>query len=125
MLLDKILLLHKFSIEDYGGAHGVRDLAMLESAIQRPFQTFDGEDLYPDVLAKATAIIESIVINHPFVDGNKRTGMLAMFEILAAEKLTVRAHEDQLYQFVIDISTGAIRFDEIVIWLQANTKSIN
>jgi death on curing protein len=98
---------------------------MLESAIQRPFQTFDGEDLNPDVLAKAAAIIESMVINHPFVDGNKRTGMLAMFEILASEKLTINAPEDQLYQFVIDISTGAIRFDEIVIWLQANTKLIN
>jgi death on curing protein len=121
LYLEKLLLLHKLSIQDYGGSHGVRDFEMLDSASQRPFQTFDNKDLYPNAISKAAAIGESIIINHPFVDGNKRTGMLAIFEMLVLDNLTIQATEDQLYQFVIDISTGTIRFDEIVAWLKEHT----
>jgi death-on-curing protein len=66
----EILQLHELSIQTYGGAHGIRDEGMLESAIARPFQTFGGEDLYPTVYEKAAAFAESLIINHPFVDGN-------------------------------------------------------
>lgn len=124
MLLDNILVLHKLSVDDYGGAHGIRDLAMLESAVQRPFQTFDRQDLYASVIEKAAAIGESIIINHPFVDGNKRTGLLAIFELLHKGNLTVNSSKDELYQFVIDISTGEKRFDQIVEWLKQNTTTV-
>jgi death-on-curing protein len=74
ILLDEVLLIHKLGIKRYGGSDGLRDESALLSAIQRPFQTFDGKDLYRDAYSKAAAAIESILINHPFVDGNKRTG---------------------------------------------------
>lgn len=70
--------LHKLLIDRFGGSHGVRDRAALESAIARPFQTFDDKDLYPTVIEKAASLIESLLINHPFIDGNKRTGYLIL-----------------------------------------------
>jgi len=68
---DFVLRLHQLSIHLWGGSDGVRDISSLESGIIRPYQTFGGENLYNDVFGKAAAIIESIIINHPFVDGNK------------------------------------------------------
>ena len=78
ILLDDILALHKKSIGDYGGAQGIRDSGLLESAIARPFQTFEEKDLYPTFYEKTAALDESLIKNHPFIDGNKRTGMTAM-----------------------------------------------
>ena len=65
--------IHNILIERFGGSKGIRDRAALESALNRPFQTFDQKELYPTSLDKATAIFESIISNHPFIDGNKRT----------------------------------------------------
>jgi death on curing protein len=73
-----LLRLHELSINIFGGSHGLRDEGSLESAIARPYQSFGGENLYPNPFYKAAAILESIIINHPFIDGNKRTGLLAM-----------------------------------------------
>lgn len=116
-----ILRLHELSISKYGGSQGIRDEGLMESAIARPYQTFDGEDLYPSYVDKAASIIESIIINHPFVDGNKRTGYLAMLAILEQGKLEIKVANDVIYIFVIQISTGEIRFEEIVEWLKQNT----
>ncbi len=74
--INDILELHEKSINDFGGSRGIRDIGLLESAIARLFQTFDGEDLYPTTLDKAAALGESLIINHPFVDGNKRPACL-------------------------------------------------
>ena len=95
----------------------------MESAIARPYQTFDGEDLYKTPLEKAAAIAESLIINHPFIDGNKRTGFLGMFALLRKENIALNADEESAYNFTIDISTGKIKFDDIVIWLKNNTQS--
>jgi death-on-curing protein len=121
---DEILTLHKLSIEKYGGADGIRDEGLLESAIARPYQTFAGEDLYHSVFERAAAIGESLIINHPFVDGNKRTGFLGMFALLNLEGFTLSAPEDEAYKITIDISTGTTKFEEILDWLKANTKAL-
>jgi death-on-curing protein len=97
----------------------------MESAIARPYQTFGGEDLYPTAIEKIAAIAESIIINHPFVDGNKRTGYLAVLAILDENNLELVASNDNIYSFVIKISTGEIKFEQIVEWLKQNTTSIN
>ena len=124
ILIEDVLELHDLSIKDYGGAKGIRDIGLLESAISRPFKTFDGEDLYKTPLEKAAALGESLIINHPFVDGNKRTGMLGIFALLFEYGLVVKASEDQSYDFTIQISTGEIKFDEIVVWLRNNTEPV-
>lgn len=84
---EDIIQLHHFSIEKFGGADGLRDLGLLESAAARPYQTFGRSDLYPGALEKAAAIIESIIINHQFIDGNKRTGFLAHVCHIARRRL--------------------------------------
>ena len=123
ILLEDVLLLHEFSIKDFGGASGIRDIGLLESAIARPFQTFGGEDLYPFPFDKAAAIGESLIENHPFVDGNKRTGILAIVALLKEHDMEVNADSDDLYQFTISISTGEIKFEQIVEWLKNNSQS--
>ncbi|HEY8688267.1 MAG TPA: type II toxin-antitoxin system death-on-curing family toxin [Chitinophagaceae bacterium] len=122
--LSEILKLHELSIQKYGGSHGVRDEGLLDSAIARLFQTFGGEDLYASAIEKAAAIAESLIINHPFVDGNKRAGFLAMLAVLKMGKMYLIASEEDAYQFTISTSTGEIRFDEIVQWLKNNTRQL-
>jgi death-on-curing protein len=120
--IEQVLRLHELSIERYGGSHGTRDRGMLESAVIRPYQTFGGQSLYPSGIEKAAAIVESLIINHPFVDGNKRPGFLDMFAVLEEEGVELTAGEDEAYTFTINISTGSISFDGIVEWLKNNTK---
>ena len=120
ILLEDILSLHDASIRDYGGMKGIRDIGLLESAIARPFQTFDGNDLYTTPIEKAAALSESLIINHPFLDGNKRTGLLGMLTILLEYKLEINVTEGELYNLIIQSSTGETKFDEIVVWINNN-----
>jgi len=113
-----ILLLHEFSIRDFGGSSEIRDYNLLLSAIHRPFQTFDGQDLYPGIIEKAAALGESLIINHPFVDGNKRTALLSMLGFLQENGIEISAVSDELYDFVIAMSMGKKKYDDIVIWLR-------
>lgn len=74
LTLAEVLELHRLVITQTGGGQGLRDLGLLESAIAQPRQTFGGQDLYPDLPAKAAALGFSLIANHPFIDGNKRVG---------------------------------------------------
>jgi len=121
ILTEDILAIHDTSIEVFGGSKGTRDLGMLESAIARPFQTFGGEDLYPSPHEKAAALCESIIINHPFVDGNKRTGFAAMVALLLEYGLQLTATEDKAYEAMIQVSTGEMGFVGLREWLGQNT----
>ncbi len=122
--LNEVMQLHKRSVQDYGGSHGVRDINLLESAIARPYQSFGDVEFYSTPFEKAAAIIESIVKNHPFIDGNKRTGLLAGYTLLYRSKIQITVTQEEAYQFVIDIASSIIVFDEIVLWLQNHTQSI-
>ncbi len=117
-----ILMLHELSIADYGGANEIRDRNLLLSAIARPFQTFDGKELYPTPIEKAAAIGESLIINHPFVDGNKRTAFLSMIALLNESRIEFLADAKETYSFVVGMSKGENNFEAIVIWLKAHTK---
>lgn len=123
--VEQALKIHTIAIEGFGGANGVRDAGALESALARPFQTFGGEDLYPTIFEKAAALGESLIVNHPFVDGNKRTGYILMEALLRYKGFIITASDEALYNFVIQISTGVLSFDEIVVWLRANTDQVN
>lgn len=122
MITIKIALAaHDTLLKEFGGGSGVRDLNGLEAAIARPYATFDQQELYPTGIEKAAAILESLIINHPFIDGNKRTAYGLMQLILNDYHLIVKVTEDAQYNFVISASTGEIRFDETKTWLEANT----
>ncbi|SOC79647.1 death on curing protein [Salinimicrobium sediminis] len=120
--LDEVLQIHEILIKRFGGTSGLRDKNLLESSLQRPFATFDGEELYPTSVEKAAAIIESIVSNHPFMDGNKRTGYTVMRLILLNENLDISASEDEKYDFVIRIAEGKSDFEQIKKWINENLK---
>ena len=108
--LEDVLKIHEFLINKFGGSQGVRDLNLLQSAISRPYQTFNQENLYKIPIEKAAAIIESIIKNHPFIDGNKRTGYVLMRLILMDHGLDIRANHKNKYDFVISIASGNLNY---------------
>lgn len=120
-----VLLLHTYSIRDFGGSEGIRDNNLLESAVERPFSTFTGEELYPTPQLKAAALLESIVKNHPFVDGNKRTGWLACIVILRMFKYRFTLSQEEAYEFVIKVASSNISFENIVEYIEMHVKKIN
>ncbi|GAO45361.1 type II toxin-antitoxin system death-on-curing family toxin [Flavihumibacter petaseus] len=122
--VSEVFQLHKIMIDQFGGAHGVRESAALESAITRPFQRFEGNDLYPTLHEKAAALVESILINHPFVDGNKRTGYALLRIFLAVNEIEITASGDSRYVLIIDVASGALKFEGIVEWLGTHTRGI-
>lgn len=119
----RILYLHKRVIEVSGGAHGVRDENLLESAAYRPQATFAGSDLYPDPFSKAAALGHSLIKNRPFLDGNKRTGLEAVRLFLRMNGVDLEATEDERFQFALRIAEDK-EFDEPAIaeWLKAHAK---
>ena len=91
--------IHKTLIEQFGGLYGIRDITALDAALARQFQAFDNKDLYPNTIQKAAALIDSLVGNHPFVDGNKRTGYVIMRLFLINNGLDITAPQEEKNQF--------------------------
>jgi len=110
--------IHKILIKKYGGSAGIRDEAALHSAVNRPYQTFDGEELYKTSVEKAAALIESLIKNHPFIDGNKRTGYVTMRILLKKDRKDVKATEEEKYEFVVKVAAGESEYDEIKQWIE-------
>ena len=123
--LDEVLQLHQYSINDFGGSHGIRDIGLLESAVERPNATFGGEELYPNCFTKAAAILESIVKNHPFVDGNKRTGWLACAVMMRLFDYKFTLSQEDAYDFVIKVASSHIEFESIVEYIEMHVKRIS
>lgn len=115
---DFVLVMHDRIIDLWGGAQGVREMPSLLSALNRPWQTFDGVDLYKTPEERAAAIMESVIINHPFFDGNKRTGYALMRLMLAAYGINIKATEEEKYQLAVNAAAARIRFDEILQWIK-------
>jgi death-on-curing protein len=114
---EDVLIIHKLLIDQFGGSHGLRDERSLNSAINRPFATFDQQELYPEPVEKAAAIIESIITNHPFVDGNKRTGYVLARLLLLKSGLDIKATQQEKYEMVISVSKGEWKIGQIKDWL--------
>lgn len=117
--------IQKILINKFGGIHGVRDRSALDSALQRPFQTFNQTDLYKTVLEKASALVESILINHPFIDGNKRIGYTILRLYLMKNDYDISGSQQMKYEFIIDIASGKLKYDQILTWLTMNTSKIS
>ena len=100
----------------------MRDQGLLESAIYRPQASFGGEDLYPDLFSKTAALGHSIIKNHPFVDGNKRTGFEVMRLMLRLNGYDIRASVDTKFNFVLAIAEGKIKEQAIADWLKKHSR---
>lgn len=105
-------------LERWGGAGGIRDINALESALAQPRQSFGGQDLYPDLATKAAALCFSLVLNHPFVDGNKRVGHAAMEVFLLLNGLELRATVDEQEQLMLRLAAGHLKRDALVEWVK-------
>lgn len=121
--LVEILDLHHQIIQQSGGAMGIRDLGALESAVAQPRMTFGGEDLYPTIVDKASALGFSIVMNHPFIDGNKRTGHAAMEIFLVLNELEINASTDEQERVILALASGELDRDAFTKWLQQSVKA--
>ena len=121
LTLIEVLELHRRIIGQSGGAFGIRDVGLLESAIAQPRMTFGGEDLYPSLLEKAAALGFSIIMNHPFVDGNKRTGHAAVETFLVLNGMEINVCVDEQERVVLAIASGELGREAFVEWLLLNT----
>lgn len=119
---DEAIAIHELLIESFGGSKGVRDRSSLHSALSRPFQTFEQKDLYPDPEDKASAILESIIVNHPFIDGNKRKGYVLMRLTLLKYGMDLQSSEDEKFEMIMAVANGNINFGKIRKWINSNLK---
>ncbi len=122
--VELVITIHELLIEKYGGIQGARDSNGLDSAITRPFMTFEQQELYPTPISKAAALIESLICNHPFLDGNKRIGYVMMRFFLLQNKLDINASQSEKYDFVIKIANGQIQFEQILAWIKEKAVGI-
>jgi len=122
--LEQVLDLHTEAVARFGGRADIHDFTLLHSALERPKATFGGEDLYPEIHAKAAALISSLVLNHPFDDGNKRTALLttALFFHLNGYELTIEEFSAQTYEFMIGIDLKKYDFRGIVTWFKSHVQ---
>lgn len=121
---EQVLFLHARVVEETGGSHGLRDVGLLESAIARPQASFEGDDLYPDLWAKTAALTESLIGNHPFVDGNKRTGLSAAALFLLRNGFRTTATNAEMEAFGVRVASGGISLDELSSWWKAHTEPV-
>ena len=121
---EQVLFIHSRLVAETGGSHGVRDLGLLESAVARPRATFDGKELYLDLFLKAAALMDSLVNNHPFVDGNKRTGVTAAGLFLRINGWRLNASPEDLEACTLRVATGDMEVANLADWLCAHTIQI-
>ncbi len=113
----QVLQMHSFLIKQTGGINGVRDDGLLDSALNAPFQSFDGEDIYRTVQAKAARLGFSLVNNHPFIDGNKRIGILVMMVFLEMNGVEIFCTDEELITLGLDLADGTISDKALLSWI--------
>ena len=122
--ISEIFELHDLIISSSGGSRGIRDINALESALNLPRQTFDQKDLYPDIVTKAAALCFSLVMNHPFVDGNKRVGHASMETFLILNGYEIISSVDEQECVMIELATGKMSRIYFSEWLNNHINQI-
>lgn len=119
--LEQVITMHNKTIDLHGGSYGVRDITLVQSALARPFTTFDGIDLYETIYDKIASITESLICNHAFVDGNKRIGTVVMIVICRENGLKFVASHDETINFILGVASGDSSVENISNWIKNNT----
>jgi death-on-curing protein len=115
--VNQIITFHQKIVQATGGSDGVRDRTLIESAINKAFATFDGIDLYESIFKKISVITYSLIKNHGFVDGNKRTGVSTMLLLLQINNITIRYSQSELVELGLKIAEGKINEEHIEQWI--------
>jgi death-on-curing protein len=122
--LEWLVWMHTVAVQEFGGSPGIRDRGLLESAIARPLATFDGKNLYDTPFKRAAALAESLVLNHGFVDGNKRTAMYAMAAWLEREGYVIEAARGELRDLALSIASHELNTEQVAAWLVQRCRQI-
>lgn len=122
LTLEQILVIHQDQIERYGGSHGLRDLALLESAIFRPQSSFSSKEFYKTIFDKTAALMHSLILNHPFIDGNKRTGIVSALVFLELNGFRLEVGTKELIKTALKIESKKLNLENVVKWLESNSK---
>jgi len=124
LTLEQIIIIHEDQIVRYGGSSGLRDVALLESTVFRPQSSFGGEDLYSTIFDKASALMHSLILNHPFIDGNKRTGIASMLVFLELNGYRLRVIQKALVNVALGVESKKIDIEKLSAWLKKYSKRI-
>ena len=117
---EKVLLLHKLITEETGGDPNVRDIALLNSALESAFATFDGKELYPTNEEKGARLGYALISNHAFVDGNKRIGMYVLLTFLEVNGIKLRPSNEEVARVGLAVAAGEMKYEELLEWILAN-----
>ena len=117
---EQILILHSHLIKETGGSDGVRDNNLLESAIETPFQSFGGIELYPSIQEKAVRLGYGLIKNHCMVDGNKRIGAHGMLVLLAINGVELSYTQKELYEVILDVAAGKQEYEDLLDWVRGH-----
>ena len=115
---EKVLLLHQLIAQETGGAVGVRDAGLLDSALENAYATFDGEELYKTKEEKAARLGLSLISNHAFVDGNKRIGVYVMLTFLEAGGIKMSCSNDDVVELGISVASSKMKYEDILKWIK-------
>jgi death-on-curing protein len=115
---EQVLFLHSRMIAETGGLHGVRDLGMLLSALGRPRATFGDDELYPDLFSKTAALMDSLVRNHPFMDGNKRTAIVSSGIFLRLNGFQLKVKNEEMVRFTLACAQAQLSMEDITNWFK-------
>ena len=113
----QILMLHTQLIQQTGGSEGVRDYNLLDSALETPFQSFGGDELYPTIQAKAARLGYGLIKNHCMIDGNKMIGTHSMLVVLALNGIELKYMQKELYETILDVAAGKIEYEDLLQWV--------
>ena len=117
---EKVLLLHQIISENTGGDPNLRDISLLDSALESAFQTFGGKELYPTKQEKAARIGYSLISNHAFVDGNKRIGMYVLLAFLETNGIKINPTNEEIVRVGLSIAAGKMTYEDLLKWIIDN-----
>lgn len=124
LTLAEVLELHRLTVLQSGGGSGIRDMGGIESAVAQPQMKFGGQELYPTIESKASAICFSLVMNHPFIDGNKRVGHAAMETFLVLNGFELKTDIDDSEQVILRLAAGQLTRVELLNWVASKLQRI-
>lgn len=120
-----VLKIHSQQIDTFGGSHGIRDQGLVESALAQPKASFSGELLHSTIYAQAAAYLYHLIMNHPFVDGNKRTALAAMDTFIRLNGYSLILKNTEIYEIVLKVAKSEMSKEALTLKLRENIKSNN
>jgi death on curing protein len=118
--IENIIIFHEKIIKETGGSPGVRDIGLIESAISRPFITYDGRDLYPSIIEKIAVIAHSLIGNHGFIDGNKRIGVAVLLILIKMNNISISYTQQELIDLGLKTAEGIMKEKDILNWIETH-----